>query len=423
MGILAISLSMSFATTAVTRVENMVSGVSGADAFYASRAGIEDVLYQLGNDPNLGSGSAVTFTSSTLGRTTYIATISGNGQTRIATTTGILDKFIRKSEVQLSASASAGNVVLSYAAQIGQGGIDMSNGSQISGVGGIDGNVYSNGIIKGSNTAKIIGNAWAVDGINPSNGNITITKNAYGSVIKNCTVNGNTYSPALPINCTVSGSKIITPAPTPITLPQVDIAYWQNAAAAGGTLASYSLSGTSQASLGPKKITGDVTLSNSAILTVTGALWVYGTFTIQNSAQLKIDNSFGKNGTIILLDHPTDKANKGTLVIQNSASVSKTSQGGYILFVSTNQHNDCSVIAASFNNNTALTAIIANDGCVQINNSGGLVALSARQLNLANSAQISYETGLSSELYLPGPGVGGSSGLSGWTITSWKEIP
>ncbi len=422
LGIVSIALVISLATNSVTHVVDLRSETAGSQASYIARAGIEEMLYRLGNDPNFGSGQPATVSGSIFGQGSYIATISGDAQTRTATATGTLGKNIRKISVSLSASASAGNVVLAYAAQIGQGGIEMSNGSQISGTGGSDGNVYSNGIIHGSNTASIKGNAWAVSGINPSGGSMTITKNAYGSVIRDCTVNGNTYSPALPTNCTVLGSKIITPAPTPISLPSVDIAYWQNAASAGGTISSYSKdSGT--ATLGPKKITGNVNISNSAIVTITGPLWVYGTFSISNSAKVKLDDAFGKDGTIILLDHPTDKANNGRLTISNSASVDKTSQGGYILFVSTLTRNDCSPAAATFSNQAANTAIVANDGCVQISNSGSLVALAARQLNLANGAQISYDLGLSSELYLPGPGVGGSGGNFGWSISSWQEVP
>ncbi|MBI3282842.1 hypothetical protein HYZ70_02090 [Candidatus Curtissbacteria bacterium] len=420
-GILLLAGSLSLATVGVVELQQKLGEEQGDQALFAARSGIEEMLYRLGSDVNYGATQSATISSSSLNNSTYIATISGNSSIRIATASGLLASHTRRLEVRLDASPSAGNISLAYAAQVGQGGIQMSNGSQIAGSGGSDGNVYSNGVITGANNATIQGNAWAVNGINPSGGGIVITKNAYGSVIKNCTVNGNTYSPTLPTNCTVSGSKIISPAPSAIAMPIVDIAYWQNAATAGGTLASYSLN-SGNASLGPKIITGDVTISNSAILTITGALWVHGTFTMSNGAIVKLADSFGQNGTVILLDHPTDKANKGKLVISNTATVLKNSSGGYILFVSTNQHNDCSVLAVSISNNSTYTATIAKDGCVQIANSGTIVAIAARQLVLTNNTQIAYETGLSSELYVPGPGIGGASGF-GWHISSWNEIP
>lgn len=421
-GLLLLAGTISLASIGVSEVQQKVLLLQGNKALYAARAGIEEVLYRLSADGNYGATTSATIVSQSLAEATYVATISGDSQLRIATASGRSGTTLRKIEVTLDASPSAGSISLAYAAQVGEGGIEMSNSSQIAGLGGTDGNVYANGIIHAVNTAQIKGNAWAVGGFNPTGGNITITKNAYGSVIKNCTVNGNTYSPTLPTNCTVAGSQIITPAPTPLALPSVDIAYWQNAAAAGGTLANYSQNSGS-ATLGPKKITGNLTLSNTAILTVTGTLWVAGTVTIQNSAQLRLAESFGENGTVILLDHPTDKLNNGRLIIQNTGSVNKTSQGGYIIFVSTNTRDTCSPATASFNNNSAITAIVANDGCVEINNSGGLIALSAKKLILNNGAQIEYETGLSSELYLPGPGVGGSGGNFGWHISSWNEVP
>lgn len=422
LGIITVAVTVSLAASGVSRLENAQSETKGEQSLYAARAGMEEVLYRLSTDTSFGSSGFTTISNSLDNSKQFVATISGTSEERIATATGIVNNYIRKIEIRLAKDPTAGNVVLSYAAQVGQGGISMSNGSQITGKNGADGNVYSNGIITGTNTAQIRGNAWAVGGINPSSGNITITKNAYGSVIRNCTVNGNTYSPVLPTNCTVVGTRNSTPAPSAIPMPVVDTAYWQAEAEAGGTLSNYSQSSGST-TLGPKKITGNFTLSNSAILTITGTLWVQGTFTIQNSAQLRLAESFGENGTIILLDNPADHS-QGRLVIQNSGSVSKTSQGGYILFVSTNQSTSgCNPIAASFGNSSANTAIVANDGCVQISNSGSLVALAANQLVLSNGAQISYETGLSSELYLPGPGVGGSGGNFGWGITSWKEIP
>lgn len=422
LGLVAIAIVMSLATTGVGRVIDSQSETSGEKALYAARAGIEETLYRLQNDINFGNGTPATISNNTLDDTAYIATISGDDQKRIATSTGILNKNIKKLEIQLNASSSAGRFVIGYAVQAGSGGITMNNNSQISATDGGPGNVFSNGTIIGNQSATIIGNAWAVGGINPDGGSITITKDAYGPVIKDCTVLGNTYSPGLPTNCTVSGSKVISPAPTPISFPAVDTTYWQNAAEVGGTIASYNLPNGQTASLGPKKITGDVTLNNNSILTLDGPLWVYGTFLVKGGAQLKLSESFGKEGTVVLLDHPTDKVNNGKVIIESNAIVTRTTQGGYILFISTHQSSDCSNAAGAFSAGGAATAIIAPDGCVTMNSSGNLVGLAANQIQISQQSTVTYDSGWSSELYVPGPGIGGSGGL-GWSIISWKEVP
>ncbi len=425
LGLVAIAMVMSMATTGVGRVVDSQTETTGEGALYASKAGIEEILYRLGNDANFGNGSPTTIQSTTLGSSNYVATISGNAQVRYATASGTLGTSIKKISISLSASASAGNVVLAYAIQGGGGGITMNSNTTISGKNGADGNVYSNGVIQSNSNSSITGNVWAVGGINPGGGQsdrLTVTKNAYGSVINNCTVNGNTYSPVLPTNCVVSGTKTITPAPTPLPLPNVDTNYWRSAATNGGVISgNYTLS--TNASLGPKEITGDMTLNGNAVLTLTGPLWVHGTFTMNGNSQLILADSFGVNGTVILLDHPTDKANQGILVLNSNAAVKKNTQGGYILFVSTNQTNNCTVAAATFNSNSSAAGIVAKDGCVHNNSNSNLISLAARQIVLDSNTQITYETGLSSELYLPGPGVGGSGGNFGWTISSWKEIP
>lgn len=422
LGTVSLAVTASLATQSVTRVTNISGEISGQEAAYAAYAGIEEVIYRLANDSNFGNGTWQTIEDTSLGEASFIATISGDNQVRIATATGTLGSYIRKSEIKLSASASAGSISLAYAAQIGEGGINMHANSRITAAGGADGNVYSNGIIQGYSNARIVGNAWAVNGINPSSGRITITKDAYASFIQYCTVSGNSYSPTPPSNCTVSGSQNIAPAPTPLPLPSVDLDYWRNAAQTGGIIQGDYVQNSGTSSLGPKVITGNLTLNSNSKMIVTGALWVYGTFTMNSNTQLILDEAFGQNGTVILLDHPTDKANQGRLVLNSNAAVKKTSQGGYILFVSTNEQDNCNTKAAEFNSNAEAPAIIANSGCIQMNSNADLVALSAKRLVLNSNAAITYETAISSALYLPGPGVGGSEGF-GWQVDSWKEIP
>ena len=421
LGIITVAVTISLAASGVTRLENAQSETKGEQSLYAARAGMEEVLYRLSSDTNFGSSGPITVTNNLDSTKQFVATISGTEEVRIATATGIVNNYVRKVEIRLSKDPSAGNVSLAYAIHAGQGGIDMSNSSQILAIGGLDANVYSNGGIRGTNRSTIWGNAWAVGPITGTGGVLRITKNGYGSTASGCSVEGNSYSPTF-FGCVVSGTRHIAPAPTAVPLPDIDTAYWQAQAEAGGTISSYSQS-SGTASLGPKKITGNFTLSNSAILNVTGTLWIQGNMILQNTSRMNLDASFGENGTIILLDHPTDKENNGRLTIQNSAGVYKSPLGGYILFVSTNQRNDCVIPSGNFGNASANTGMVAKDGCISIGNSGALVAMAARQISLQNGASVSYETGISSELYLPGTGVGGTGGNFGWGITSWKEIP
>ena len=102
-------------------------------------------------------------------------------------------------------------------------------------------------------------------------------------------IDGNlTYVQGCTNNCTVSGTTTIQSAqipsqPLPIT--QEQITTWKDEATSGGVLGNTNLTGSQKMTLGPKKINGSLTLSNNAVLTLSGTVYVTGTIVINNSAK------------------------------------------------------------------------------------------------------------------------------------------
>ncbi len=199
-----------------------------------------------------------------------------------------------------------------------------------------------------------------------------------------------------------------TSQPDPVTqsfpVSDQNITDWKAEALAGGTSGSISLSGSSTQFIGPKNIVGNVTLSNNAILTVTGTLWITGNVTISNSSRVRLDPSFGATGGVIIID--------GTVSTSNSATFAGSgTTGSYIMVVSTNTGSS----AITISNGAGSVILVAPYGGVVMNNSAGANQVTAKNITLNNNATITYISGLTSSRF--------SSGPSGsWSVKSWKEV-
>ena len=109
---------------------------------------------------------------------------------------------------------------------------------------------------------------------------IKVNQNAYAYSMDDCTVGGVANYVTTFTQCTAASGTVVMTQPIQaqsFPISQSDITGWENDAAAGGTQASYTIDNNNSASLGPKRITGDITLGNGATLTLTGNVWVNGT--------------------------------------------------------------------------------------------------------------------------------------------------
>ena len=156
-------------------------------------------------------------------------------------------------------------------------------------------------------------------------------------------------------------------------------------------------------SLGPKKITGNLSLSNSAVLTLTGTVHVTGNITISNSAKIKLDSTYGSLSGVILSDGNISSSNSS--VLQGSGQA-----GSYLLVFSTNTSNS----AISINNSASGAIFYASAGGITVSNSFSAREVTAYKLIMSNSATITYESGLANVFFSSGP-------AGGWKVISWEE--
>ena len=375
-------------------------------SFLMAESGLEDLSYRIIEGKNYDT--AETLSLDGYFATTTVADISGAKE---LTATGAASKMIRISKIKLENSEG---ISFFYGMQTGQGGIVMSNTSEVIG------NVFSNGPVVGHNSNIVRGDVISAgpsglaDGINATSSvyahtirNSEIEKDAYYQVISNTEVEGVSY-PGSPDQATSS---------LPISDAQIDD--WKAEAEAGGTHSSpcpYTISGA--VSLGPKKINCDLYVTGSAVITLNGPVWVYGNINFSNSADVKVNPSLGDKSVAVIADKETNRSSSGRIFISNSVEFfGSGSAKSYVLLVSRNNNAESggSTSAIEISNSAnGKVLLYAPHGLMYLSNTISIKEASAYKIQLSNSAKIIYETGLANLLFTSGPS-------GGYSIESWRE--
>ena len=328
-------------------------------SYFLSESGSEDAVYRLISGKSLPSS----YELSLYGATTNVSVTDVLGGKEILSSAG-LDTLQRavKSFLKIGTGVS-----FHYGVQVGTGGLEMGNGSEIIG------SVYSNGNIEGENNSTITGDAFL----------------AGASTISGVTVGGNiqTGQPSLQM---------------PISDAQIDA--WKSDAAAGGTQSGYALGNSSSGSLGPKKINGDITLGNGATLTLTGTVWVTGTINFGNTDTIKLASGYGALSGVLIADGKVEIGNSA--VLQGSGAA-----GSYLMLLVTAGGDE----AIEIGNNATAAIFYAPNGEIEIGNGLSLREATGYSLEVGNNASVTYESGLANVNFSSEPS-------GGWSIDSWKEV-
>ncbi|MBI2610231.1 hypothetical protein HYW53_03640 [Candidatus Giovannonibacteria bacterium] len=153
--IMFLMLSVIFSTAAFALRESKVasSNFKSRLSFFVAEAGVDDAVYRLRRGKNLTSS----FTLSIDGASA-ITNVSIPTQTqRVITSTGDYSGATRAVESHLTMGSD--NVSFFYGIQVGDGGLTMDNNAIV------NGSVYSNGNVVGSNGAKVFGDVIVAGGI------------------------------------------------------------------------------------------------------------------------------------------------------------------------------------------------------------------------------------------------------------------
>lgn len=202
------------------------------------------------------------------------------------------------------------------------------------------------------------------------------------------------------------------PDTLPMPISQANIDQWKAEAEAGGTYNGNLLVDWDGDILGPRKITGNLTVNGGGTLLVTGTLWVQGYIIVTGGGKIKISPTLGANSAIILSDQYVRVDGGGQF--EGSGT-----PGSYPVIVST---SICPNTTPCAYNNSAISlsggagAVILNApfGKVNINGGSGARSVSGHQIYIDGGGIVTYETGLANLSFTSGPS-------GGWEIMGWGE--
>jgi hypothetical protein len=185
----------------------------------------------------------------------------------------------------------------------------------------------------------------------------------------------------------------------PVSDPDIDA--WESEASASTYSGNYSLGGSSSATLGPKKVTGNMTIGDSATLNIAGTIWVQGNLAFSGSARIQPSNS-AENYVILV---------NGTVSLGGSAIILGSSSS-HIIIVSTSTADPAITVSGSADD----TVVSALYGGLLVEGSGKVNVAAAKHISLTGSAQIEYDP---SALDID---ITGGSGGGNFEVHSWKEV-
>ncbi len=229
------------------------------------------------------------------------------------------------------------------------------------------------------------------------------TGDAYANTVNNSTIRGTNYCQNGTGNNKTCNTTLADPVEVSMPISDANIQDWKDDAALGGTHSGNYTLNSSTGSLGPKKITGNLTVTNNASLTINGTLWVVGNLDVSNNASVRLASGYSSSEGVIIVD--------GTVNLGNNASfVGSGTSGSYVMVLTTSN----STSAITVGNNAGAVILYASNGTINVSNNAGAKSITGYNINLSNNAVITYDSGLANSNFSSGPG-------GSWNATSWKE--
>jgi hypothetical protein len=191
------------------------------------------------------------------------------------------------------------------------------------------------------------------------------------------------------------------PAYIAFSVSEANIEDWKAEAEAGGIYnGNYSV-GWAGATLGPKKIVGNLSVSGGGILTVTGTLWVTGNITLNGGGTIQLASSYGSDDGVLVAD--------GSISISGGGHATGSGvEGSYIMMLSTSTSSS----ALSVSGGAGAVIVYAPYGTINISGGASLKQATGYQMLISGGSSITYESGLANSNFSSGPS--GSWSISGW---------
>ncbi len=415
-------------------------------AVYAAEAGADRSMYEINQSSSYAGtntvcpigptgSNPVTLYNNTQGRATYETCVTAGSIANEKIVYAVGKVYVPAGSTTPKSTKTVRLVIEgtpsgSYTIQTGPGGLVMTNSSTIT-----TGPIYVGGFLTMSNTARIgsssvpvavsianqrcpvpIDATWPqVCPMGTQNNPITMSNQAhvYGDVKANGQINTSGLSnPGLTASSGVAE----------VTLPDYDRASQKAAVTSTITGAAASCNGSQSKTWAANvKITGNVTLSNSCTITISGNAWITGNLSLSNTSQLKVAAGVAATPTVMIDGSSGITLSNQTVVATNTAGIGVQ----FITFYSTASCSpDCaSVTGTNLNSSMNQTTVsLANQGlaasstfyarwtALTLSNGGNIGAVLAQKITLSNSGNITFGSS------------GGSGGSYSWDVRYYETL-
>jgi hypothetical protein len=375
-------------------------------SYFLAESGVEDTIARL----KLGHVVAPSEVLTLNGSSATILTTDTEGGKQVVSQ-ALVDDLSRN---VVSTITLGEGVSFFYGVQVGQGGFIIANSSRVVG------NVYSGGPIIGSNTASIDGDAVS-SGPGGLITGMTVSGSAYAHAIENSQIANNAFYSTIS-GSTVGGTSYPGSADLPdesLPIDDTKIQEWENDALLGGVSTACNII-SQNVTIGPKKYAcSSLNISGTSIVTIAGPVWVEGDINVTQSAQIRVSPTLGALSGILIADDPSNPTTKGVILLSNLTQFFGTGhQNSYVALISmnTSAENGGSTAGITIDNNAQGELLLyAPHGEINLANAISIKEVTAYRLRATNSAEVIYETGLTSLFFSTGPS-------SGYSILEWREI-
>ncbi len=402
-------ISIGVISPAISHIKISSTTQNSIKSFAVADSGAEDATYRIRNGMNYEDQYVLS-----VGDSVSSILIEGIGENGLRVfSAGDVQGVFRRTQTEVF--VDQGNA-FHYGVQSGNGGFIIEGGSTI------DGNVYSNGDVVGSEGSTVTGSVTSVTEILGKGGSrwwqpFNVEGDSWAPIVRQVDTGGTVYCqesinnspPPKGVSCDTSRGNP-TPAEFPISDELVD--HLKEIADLGQLIEGNYSVGWAGDTLGPVKITGDLSIGGGGTLTLTGTVWVEGSFTVSGGGKVYLDESYENESGVLVVD--------GRVNISGNGQFQGSGQpGSYPVIVTT---STCP-IGPDCGNNSALyitggsgaVILIAQNGELHLQGGSAARSIIGETIRVSGGGTINYDSGLADLLFSSGPG-------GGYKFFSWNEV-
>ena len=195
------------------------------------------------------------------------------------------------------------------------------------------------------------------------------------------------------------------PLPHAPPVSDANVASWKAAAVAAGSTVGNFIVTTAGTTIGPEKITGNLTISAKGATTIGGTIWVTGNLTISNAALVSLSSAYGSKSGVIIVD--------GTTTVSGASVLAGSGQAGSYLVLAS---DSTSAAAVSITGGSHTLVITAPYGTVSLAGAAWVRQATGYAVHLTGASKIAADPALATGIQiLAGSGVGS------YSLQSWGE--